>query len=56
MVGVLISQWCLKKAGIVSSGILFNTFLVHFICAFPEGYAWIEKIGGTYVSIANIGI
>lgn len=49
MTGMLLCQWYLKKAGIVSSGILFNGFLIHFFCLLPEAYAWIERIIGKNV-------
>lgn len=46
MAGVLAAQLLCKRAGFVSTGILFNTFLVHWVCALPELYAWLDRITG----------
>ncbi|CAD5211774.1 unnamed protein product [Bursaphelenchus okinawaensis] len=45
-VGLLVSQYFCKVVGIVSSGIIFNTLLMHVCCALPEAYAWIDRLVG----------
>lgn len=40
---MLLSHFICQKAGIVSSGIIFNSWLVFTLCGCPELYEWIQK-------------
>lgn len=35
-----------QNFGLVSSGILHNTWILHFICALPEFFGWYFKLSG----------
>ncbi|KAI6219243.1 Multidrug resistance protein mrp-7 [Aphelenchoides besseyi] len=47
MAGVFVGQLASKRVGLVSSGIIFNTFFLHLICSLPELYLWIERMNGS---------
>ncbi|KAE9546782.1 hypothetical protein FO519_010006, partial [Halicephalobus sp. NKZ332] len=41
--GLLLGHFVCRQAGIVSSGIIFNTWLLLMLCGCPELYEWIQK-------------
>ena len=46
MAGTFVAHMGCKRAGLVSSGILFLTFLNFTCCSLPELCAWIERMIG----------
>nr|UOF76395.1 multidrug resistance-associated protein [Bursaphelenchus xylophilus] len=44
--GIFVSQTLCKLTGIVSSGIIFNTLLIHVAAGLPEAYAWLDRLLG----------
>lgn len=46
MVGLIVAEVACARAGHVTSGIIFLTFLLQVTCGAPELYAWIERMFG----------
>ncbi|KAI6234102.1 hypothetical protein M3Y99_00844400 [Aphelenchoides fujianensis] len=54
MAGIFLGQLGAQRAGLVSSGIIFNTFLLHVICSLPELYSWIERMGESHEQFTKL--
>ncbi|KAI1708386.1 ABC transporter transmembrane region domain-containing protein [Ditylenchus destructor] len=44
MASIFLCMRAARQVGLVSSGILFNTWLLHMICAAPEIYGWYLRL------------